>query len=479
MTTRTTQRPATQRGLAILLAAACATFSAGCEREFRETPESLRQEARVSLFNASHDVIPLRFQRIGQFYSIDCSLVAEDPSRFLMEAHLNNPNRRAIFSGWEIALQAPSDERETCHLAFLTPEDDRLERLAVAYTTDLPVKTFYSDVDAPPEILPEPATVMITADYDNVSAAAIRPWRDRPCDGSLDNCATDAEVEAVLTPPPGATYAWEALGDDLQLSTWVPRQRDQLPVEETSDDLCHTGLSETPLSWTTPPSGRWQIEAIHPILEDDFNFGDPGEDPGPLPDSTGCFEVVLTQANSLELWEFCGSQRLADRLDPEERRDLVFVSFFVETGSSGVAYQNLSLDVRRQDEDGQINEEETIELIRGQAIPDHIGLQWNAPPAVDCDPTREILGCDQVILPTNLTFETNAGPIRARPGETVNLDPSTGQPLDQMRRLEFVRGMHRVVTHQTCVQSTLGGAVHTGPYFEIVYYTGVTILAGP
>lgn len=435
------------------------TTSLSCEREPRPLFDSnFQSQAEVTLFNATHDVLPIRFQALRRQYAVDCDLVAQDPARYLREDHLSNPNRRFVLSGTEVAIETPDDDlNRPCRIAFLDLDDDRLTTVAAIWPRELPVKTFYTDVDAPSSVPPEDATLIAEADYSGANPAEVPEWRARPCNGQIANCSED-EYDDALRIPSGADYHWSVMGEELTYQQWESSSIADTPVEDPLDESCPTGRNRTPLSWTSTSSGRWEVISV-------------------LEREGGCFDVELaTEMGSTNNWSFCGSRRLSTRLDPESVRGTVVVEFFRENqfGNPPAAYENLTIDIRRETEEGELFQIETIELVRGQSIPDHMGLNWEAEPTTSCDARQEIEECLQMVIPTSLRLTTSTGQFEAVPGDIIGLDPSAE------RRLEYIRGMHRAVFDVNCNDERLGPHQinHPGTYMELIYYAGVTVVGG-
>lgn len=449
---------------ALLLAVSFLSL-AGCERELRPVIEAgFETEAQVTLFNATNDVLPMRTQTLRRQFQIDCDLVGEDPGRFIKDAHLSNPLRRFLFSGQEVSLDTAGDfsdgrrEQNRCRYSFVSLDDERLPSMAVSWSPDLPMRGYFSDVDLPPEVPPEAPSLIADADYSASPQSAVRAWRDRPCDGNLSFCSPNQQA-AALAPPQGAEYYWTALGDQFQLQTWEESILDELPLERSSES-CSIGARR--LSWDGVGNRRFEILSVAPRDLDEENTGN-------------CFDVGLRNISdgTESAWGFCGSERLSRRLNPDDVRGALFAEFFTEVRPQFPnAYENLSIDLEWVDEENEIFQVETIELIRGRRIPEHIGLTWDTTPSLQCSTLRELEECPQVVLPIVLSIDTNVGTLEGRAGETIALNPSAE------RRLEILRAMHRAVVDTNCVSGELGpGRIgHIGPYMELVYFAGVTVI---
>lgn len=462
----------------LLLAAGLMAGAAGCERQARPIDELvIQQEAQVSFFNATHDVIPTRFQTMRNRYALDCELVATDPGRFLREEHLTNQIREDIFSGFETgldrftAMSSPGGpDHSSCRFSILLIDDDRLPDIAVTWPRNLPMKTFFNDVDAPADVPPQPNTIIAEADYSNASSSQVPRWRARPCAGTAQSSlCTEGEREQMLQPPAGAQYHWSVLGDDVDFAPWQSATLVDMGVEDPQDAACQTGRSSRPLSWTSTTSGRWTIlgvEELGPGPGDSSNGGGFSE-------ANPCYLVRLWGNEREESWQFCGSRRLARRIDPDEMlsRGDIKVEFFVENQyGSPASYQNLTLDLRRETESGELFELETIELIRGNAIPDHIGPNWEVAAVTSCETRREVSTCEQVVLPSNIYVPTSGGQTQILPGEHVGVGPVA------QRSVEFIRGMHRAIVDVNCAHEDVGPfqLANPGAYVELIYYAGVT-----
>lgn len=464
-----------------LSAAAAALLFAGptaCGRQPRQlAPNNQAVEAQVSLFNATHDVLPLRFQSLRRQFGIDCELASQDPGRYLRDEHLSHPLQHLVLSGEEVSFFDSGDQADPrpsssseCVFSFLTVSDERLPSIAVSWSRSLPKKVFYTDVDAPPGLPPEAPALIAEADYSATRSSQISPWRNRPCEGSLTNC-DEVDYEAALTPPQGASYHWSVIGDELNYSPSDSEDRDELVVHDPEDDEhCRTGRGHQRLLWSRMAAGRWKVLEVKELP---IPIGEPREAHEDHEGSSRCYELYLERADGSELhvWTFCGSERLARRLDPEGLRGRLMVEFFTEDlyGSPPAAYENLTIDIRRETEAGELFETETIELIRGQGVPDHLGIEWETSPVLRCEPRREIADCGQVVLPLELRVDTPNASLAARPQETIALD------INAERRLEYIRGMHRVVVDNNCADDRLGPHQFSYPdaYLELIYYAGV------
>ena len=437
----------------------------------RPAPESDQREAQVTIFNATNDVLPLGRQSLHSNYAVACSLVAYEPNRFLGPEHLTTPVETRLLSGIEVPLRAHRDGEEGadtashCHFSFVSTDDGRLNTIATAWPRDLPRKTFYGDVDAPANVLPEPLTLIADAEYDEVADEDRRPWRHRPCDGDLERCSEE-ELEELLAAPRGARYHWSEFGDFPTRRSWNPTSIDEMPVDDPADE-CHTGRDATPLRWDDPPSGMWRITSVDDVT---VGIGDGDQVGAEFALEWNCYDVRLQDGQSQRTWNFCGSKRMADTMESAYKRGDVFVEFFTEsmTSSPPAAYEALTVELDRRTDDGQTFETETIEAIQGYGIPEHLGLSWNATAQNDCEPRREIPECDQVILPARLQIDTSGGRLDIPPGAADFLAP------DSMRRLEFVRGIYRVVADLRCTDERVGPGrlSHPGPYMELVYFAG-------
>lgn len=461
-------------GLSTATAALLFAGPSGCSRQPRQlAPNNHAVEAQVSLFNATHDVLPLRFQSLRRQFAVDCGLLKDNPELYLRSEHLSHRLQHLVLSGEEVSFFDTGDQSDPrppsaseCVFSFLTVTDGRLPSIAVTWPRNLPKKTFYTDVDAPSDLPPEAPALIVEADYSGTRSTHISPWRSRPCEGSLTNC-NESEYEQALRPPPGAEYYWSALGDELNFSLWEPSERGDLEIDDPADnDECRTGRGQVPLSWDRPSPGRWQVLRVQERTPDFDNSGSPSS-------LDRCYELSLERERDLERveWRFCGSERLSRRLEPEGLRGRLMVEFFTEDlyGTPPAAYENLTIDIRRETSDGELFETETVELIRGQGVPDHLGISWEASPILSCEPRREISGCGQVVLPLELTLEMSNARLEVHPQETVALD------LNAERRLEFIRGMHRVVTDSNCNDDSLGPYQfgQPGAYLELIYYAGI------
>ena len=479
------------------LALACLTCSAlpACERQERSISESDRRQAQVSLFNATHDVLVLSTQSLHGDYRVDCDLVTDDPSRFLRADHLTSLLAMEILSGEERPLSydtgygGPSASAQPCTFTFVSPIDDRLEALATSWPTDLPTKEFFRDVDAPADVPPEPHTLIAEALYDDVDDDDLRPWRHRPCNSSsslsLGNCSDD-QYDRLIEPPPGATYHWSVIGDYPRQRSWEGAPIDEMELADDDGAQCHTGRSRTPLVWDTPPGGSWQVLDVievttgaNPQDQDETNNNGEEPTPPPIAETWTCYDVQLLQGESTSnWWSFCGSQRLAHRLESAGSSGRVFVEFFPSSRSDAPpsAYRSLTIDLERRTEDGERYEDEIFELVRGHGIPEHFGLTWSTEPRTECGSRREFPECDKVILPTRLRVQSTQNELEVTPGETIDLEPNSPARIEERRRLEFVRGFHRVVSDRSCNHESLGHAAlaQVGSYVELIYYSGVT-----
>lgn len=464
-------------GIALALVVTCA--STGCERDARPVSESDQQRAQVTLFNATHDVLPLRRQTLHSNYVVSCGLVAYEPSRFLSEAHLSTPTYSELLSGVEEPLipmregsEVSADTSSACRFSFVGTEDDRLSPIATTWPRDLPEKSFYYDVDAPADVEPQPPALMAEPLYDNVDPSELPAWRNRPCGGDLDTCS-DEEYMDALTAPTGARYEWNGIGTFPVLSSWRPSALSEMPVRD-SDEACYTGRDATPLMWDEPPSDVWRVDAVTTVFEDPPESNDDAtENTEQEPRSDWvCHDVELTQSTSEQTWSFCGSRRIAQRLASRYKRGDVFVEFFTESqsGSPPSAYEALTIEIDRRTDEGETFETESIEAIQGYGIPEHIGLNWSTTHRNECDPRREVADCDQVVLPTDLYLHLSGETLRIVPGEAHFLAPDIHQ------RIEYVRGLYRVVADLRCQDERTGPdhLSHPGAYLEVVYYGGVT-----
>lgn len=473
----------------VLLAAATAVGAPGCERSTRPPPQSETASAQVSLFNATHDILVLRTQLLKSDYAVDCDLVGPTPDSFLSDGHLStretlsDRDSQPPFSGIELPLtEGESDSApnvdDACRFSFVSPADDRLPAVATSWPGDLEEKLLYTDVDAPKEVAPEPPTLVAEAIYDDVDSGDIRPWRHRPCGGSLTDCSEE-EQEELVQPPEGAEYHWSVVGDVVEHAQWEPTPLSERPVDDPEDDnQCNTGRDATPLSWDSPPSGTWRVAEVDEYIEERGEEG--GDDQEQNQDESEsepvewvCQEVLLEATDDgegEESWSFCGSQRLAATIESADARGDVHVEFYTERQDSSppAVYDALTVELERMTEEGELFETETVEVVRGHGVPEHIGLSWETEPASECEARREIAECDQIIVASHLELNAADQMIDIRPGETVALDT------EATRRVEFVRGLHRAVTDLRCQDERLGPDrfSHSGAYLEFLYYPG-------
>ena len=454
----------------------------GCDRDIRPAPESDLRQAQISVYNATHDVIPLRVQSINSNYRVSCDLVGEAPSRYLGEEHLSSGTEELIYSGVERSLrldQEPSESTPTvsdqCHFSFVTTPDDRLRAIAAVWPRNLPEKIFYTDVDAPVDVDPEPEALIIEAGYGNVADEDLRPWRHRPCGVNFDTCSEE-QLQSVTTPPEGAWYYWSILGQYPEDSTWSPVDLSSMAIDDHDRDGCVSGRGNTPLTWDDPPSGVWRatdVDAFTKTMIDEEELPEE-EEIGQAPSEWDCHEVSMVQNESTRTWSFCGSQRVARQIRSDEKQGEVFLEFFSENqyGSPASAYEALTIGIERRTHDGELFEIETIDLIRGHGIPEHLGIDWEAALQSQCNPRREIADCNQIVAPIHLEIDTPGGQLNVIPGETYFLDPTI------QRRVEYVRGMYRIVSDLRCQDERVGPdrLTHSGPYLELVYYGGLSLV---
>ena len=470
-----------QRAALVASAAVVTLGLSACERDARPAPESAQRDAQVSIFNATHDVLPLLSQPLNRSYSVDCDLVLADPTSFIFDEHLSSAKQLFLYSGVEEPLEGVDDRPGVgstpdadCHINVLSTTDGRLSEIAVSWPRDLEEKTFYTDVDAPANVPPEPQTVVVEADYDDVSEERIRPWRDRPCGGSVEDCSQE-EFEELIVPVADAHYRWAVVGEAPELHDWSFGSVEEVALEDEGPQ-CATGREATPLSWEQPPSGTWLVDAVVESHQDAAQSpaseqaeGSPSND-----DDTQekCFSVSLLSDDAEEEWEFCGSRRLANRLASEEKAGTVHVRFYTEHryGSPPSAYEALTIDIERKTDEGERFESELIEAIRGRGIPEHMGLDWDTYALTDCEGRREVESCDQLVLPLLIHVNSPGGMLEIPAGRTDYLEPQSH------RRIEVVRAMHRVVADRDCRNPEIGPYqfAKAGPYLELIYYAGVS-----
>lgn len=457
------------------LFSAALLLSTGCERLARPVVDAATEDfAQVTLFNASHDVVAIRTQTLRRQYQVDCDLIGADPGRFIKDIHLTNPLRRFLFSGVEIGLDTSAElddgrrQPNQCRYAFVSLADERLPSQALQWPASLDTRGYFRDVDLPPDIPPDPPALLLEADYSSTPESEIRPWRARPCDGNLSLCSAQNQSNA-LSIPPNAAYYWSITGEDLTAANWEEQPYDELALGGAGEECAIGGRH---LHWEAISTGRFEVLEViasHTADPDDETTENPGL--APL-----CFDVVLRAQDGTStetIWEFCGSERLSRRLNPADIRGSLFMETFTETRPQYPnAYENLSLDLEWYSDDGELFQVETIELVRGRRIPEHLGLSWETEPLMACEGLRELPECSQVVLPLQLNLDTNVGPLRGRAGETIALEPQAE------RRLELVRAMHRVVVDTNCYDGSLGpGQIgHIGPYMEFVYFAGVNLI---
>ena len=467
--------------VAVVAAAGVALFAVGCERTERPPPEADSLLTQVSLFNATHDVIPFDARTVHSDYAIDCDVVTGDPDRYLGDTHLSGAIDLASrieydpFSGLEVPIFADEQDGDIagdCRLAVISTgtDDDRLEPIIITWPRDLPHKTIYPDVDAPAGVPPEDQTVVAEANYDDVDDEGYRAWRERPCGGNLEDCSEE-EFDELLTPVDGADYSWRIVGDDPRKNSWDPEPLDERNSDDADSEDCHSGRDATPLRFDSPPGGTWQVESVDQTIEtvDD-------EDDGDDADEWTCWDVTLLEDTDDDepdddAWQFCGSELLAKRIGSEHFNGDVFIDFFVEEQdeSPPSVYEALTVNLERR-VDGEIYETETMEAVRGHGVPSHIGLSWDAEAATACEPMVERPDeCDQISLPAHLLMDVGDSTLRIKPGTIEALDPQAD------RRLEHIRGLYRVISDLRCSHERLGPDYmsHAGAYLEFVYFAGV------
>ncbi|TXD35424.1 hypothetical protein FRC98_16550 [Lujinxingia vulgaris] len=457
------RHPNTQKKVAAALLVGGTLLAAGCGQEPRSV-EGLGEpeEAQVTVYNRSHDVVPLNVQSLRGDLAVDCELVSGRMSEFLRNEHLTNSiSIERLYSGQETRLYGSLSTRgsEGCQLSMLRTSDGRVEDVVVSWPFGLETKSFYRDVDAPADVPTGENTVVLRADYSETPLSERRAWRSRPCSGELSTC-TEAEQNEALSPPPGAVYSWESVGEAVELSAWEASSIEEVALSaEVDEGSCSTGIAGPGLRWSYPPSGgEWQVLSVEPAME------------------AGCFDVWLKSDAEERDWQICGSERLANRLTPNSDLNPLFVQFFVDiaapNGDGEVAYANISIDLERENQAGEVVEVETIDLVRGYSIPSHLALDYSARLSEGCQVGRESAACLQLSSPLTLGLQTETGLLNVVPGETVALGSET------TRRVELVRGMHRVIVDQGCSEDLTGlpGVDRVGPYLELVYYSGVTSL---
>ena len=452
----------------------------GCERDVRPVPESEQRRAQVTLFNATHEVLPVNRQTVHSDYVVACGLVAHEPDRFLTLEHLTGVQEDHLLSGVETSLavgsSSASETSSHCVFSFLETPDGRLPPVATAWTRNLEQKVFYGDVDAPADVSPDPPALLAEAIYDGVASGDLRPWRDRPCGGDLAFCDED-ELTQALRAPVGAAYNWSVLGEFPTLRPFNPHELIDVAVEDQRQEGldCRTGRENTPLYWDNPPSGSWRILSV---VETPMAVDEEGElvdfDEDHHDDPWRCWDATLERDDSSRSWIFCGSRRMAQLLESRYKRGYVVVEFFQESQSGPVpgAYEALTIGLQRRTDEGELFETETIEAVQGYGIPEHFGLQWSASPRTSCDARREVPSCDQIILPARLQIETSGGQLTISPGESHYLAPEAN------RRIELVRGIFRAVSDLRCDDVRTGpqNLRHPGAYLELLYFGGPTIL---
>ncbi|RVU42240.1 hypothetical protein EA187_16770 [Lujinxingia sediminis] len=453
--------PQTQKQLVAALIWGGALLTSGCGQEPRGV-EGLGEpeETQVSVYNRTHDVVPLHVQPLRSELVVDCELVSGRISEFLRNEHLmSSISIERLYSGQETRLYSWSSSQGSagCRLSVVRTSDGRVADVAVSWPFGLATKSFYRDVDAPADIPTGENTVVLTADYSETPLSERRTWRSRPCSGELSTC-TEAEQAEALSAPAGAVYAWEVVGDEVELSSWEGTSILETPLSEAVDQgSCSTGIAGSSLRWSYPPSEReWQVLSVHPS------------------DEAGCYDVALQSPAEDRNWQICGSERLASRLAPNSDLNPLFVQFFVDiaapNGDGEVTYANISIDLRRENQNGDILEVETIDVVRGYSLPSHLALDYSTRLSEGCEVTRESSACLQISAPLTLALATSTGTLDVVAGETVALGSESS------RRLELVRGMHRAVVDQGCSDDLTGlpGIDRVGPYLEIVYYSGVS-----
>ena len=453
-----------QKQVAAALVCGGALLATGCGQEPRGV-EGLGdpEEAQVTVYNRTHDVVPLHVQAMRNDLAVDCELLSGRVSEFVRSEHLlSSVSIERLYSGQETRLygSGASQGSAGCQLSVVRTSDGRVDDVVVSWPQGLANKSFYRDVDAPADVPTGENTVVLRADYSETPLSERRPWRSRPCSGELSSCG-EAEQNEALSAPPGAEYAWEVVGEAVELSPWEATSIEATPLSAAVDQgSCSTGIAGSALRWSYPPSGgEWQVLAVTPSEE------------------AGCYEVALQSTSEERDWRICGSERLASRLTPNSDLNPLFVQFFVDiaapNGDGEVTYANISIDLERQNQAGEVLEVETVDVVRGYSLPSHLAIDYSTRLSEGCEVSRESASCLQIAAPLTLALSTSTGTLDVVPGETVALGSESS------RRLELVRGMHRVVVDQSCSEdlTSLPGVDRVGPYLEVVYYSGVSTLS--
>ncbi len=429
-------------------------FSTACESERRSIPESERFAAQLSLYNASHDIIPVTLWGAAPDLQLDCQYLGDPLPDRLAEEHLQQLSSAPVLSGQELpisslGLMEDEDGPGSCPFVIITSDDGRLPPIMVRWDPDLPERLFFSEVDAPRQLPTETPALVMDANY---AGEPPTPFGHRPCDGDLQRCDEEHRQE-LLEPPSGASYAWFPTGDGLHVTPHRRADLEDYPIDD-AEGSCTAGHQDPDLWWDDAPSGRWRIDEVS--ADDD------------------CYELSLTHREDPEdqedpeerRVELCGAPILGHHLKDDGDEAPRSIRFFEEDqrDSSSSSYHSLTLEVEHLDDEGQATTRQRLELVRGHALPDHLGLDWDSRILAQCPLYRELDGCAQLSAPMLLQIDI----------DDISIDVPRGieQVLEtEARRSIYVhRALHRLVTDQSCdpaPASVSSSAV--GPYLELVY----------
>lgn len=379
-------------------------------------------QARVSVLNKTREMHVLRVRNLRADVELDCERVAQDPDAFLTDDVFGAPTRWPLYSDQELGMGIDNTTpwqngddlgNRTCAASLI--QSDTLDDVIIFWDDSLEPKTFQFDPNIPEHIKPDPQTVVLRGDYNNVDPGQIKPYRFRPC-GEAQVCQPQDEAEAAEIPA-GASYTWESVGE--QKLHFERRWQPDDPPTQISDECEMPGASAS-IVFQQPLPGEWVVRRI-----------DEGID--------GCHSLELEAADNAQTqrsYLICAPIESLASVAPRESHDVV-----ISTGLSSTP-PGLRIRAEYASPEGYVDGTAHLYFTHGNGIPADLGIDARTAPRNGCEPVAA--QCGQVDLPADVHLtETGRGSEVLRPGESVAFD-------DGERTLHLVRAFERTVFDRTC-----------------------------
>lgn len=399
-------------------------------------------QARVSVLNKSREMHVLRVRNLRPDVDLDCERVGQEPDKFLTDDVFGPPTRWPLYSDQELGMgidnTAPwraDDDLGGRRCAASLIQSDTIADIVVFWDDTLAPKLFQFDPNIPEYIKPDPQTVVLRGNYDDVDPDAMKPYRFRPC-GEQRVCGAEGVAEAAEIPA-GASYSWESVGEQkLHFArSWRP---DDPPTDISPE--CEMPGARASIVSQQPLAGEWIVRGI-----------DEGID--------GCHSLEIESRTNAEVqrsYMICAPIASLASITPRASHDVVIRMNSVSTPPG------LRIRADYVSPEGYVDGMAHLFFTRGSGIPSEMGIDARTAPRSGCEPVEA--QCGQIDLPADLRLtETGQGDEVLRPGEMIALD-------DGERTLHLVRALQRPVLDRTCDEIDISSRLPSAPaqYIEAV-----------